>query len=206
MDNQPPPRQRRTRTGSGAASTPPGTEYIYHWNRIIAAVVVLLLVLVLLGLGVRAWLADPAPGPAFGDAALDQSEAPATDPEAVPRPQEPEVAETAPHIAEPEVLQLPGAAPSAEVPPQEETVREQLGITETLPQEPSRVFLPPDTRVNLRADPSLSSPVLRILEPGTELELLDIGEDFYQVRSEHGVVGWVSREYSSVAPYPVSEP
>ena len=98
--------------------------------------------------------------------------------------------------------------PSAEVLLQEETVRELPEIAEALQQEqePSTVFLPPETRVNLRADPSLASPVLRILEPGTELELLDIGEDFYQVRSEHGVVGWVSRDYSSVAPYPVSEP
>ncbi|MBS0002883.1 MAG: SH3 domain-containing protein, partial [Thioalkalivibrio sp.] len=64
----------------------------------------------------------------------------------------------------------------------------------------------PDTRVNLRADPSLSSPVLRILEPGTELELLDIEGDFYHVRSDDGIVGWVSREYSSVVPYPVSQP
>lgn len=210
MDNQPPPRQRRNRIGSGAASTPPRTEYIYHWNRIIAAALVLLLILVLLGLGIRAWLSDPAPAPALGDAAIDASEAPATDLEAVPPSREPEIAETAPQPAEPEALRTPGAAPSAEVPLQEETVREFPEIAETLQQEqeqePSTVFLPPETRVNLRADPSLASPVLRILEPGTELELLDIGEDFYQVRSEHGVVGWVSRDFSSVAPYPVSEP
>ena len=207
MDNQPPPRQRKTRIGSGAASTPSGTEYIYHWNRIIAAVVVLLLIAGLLGLGIRAWLSDPTPAMASGNAGLDAVEAPVTDSASAPRSGNPEVGGAEPQPAPSESVQAPQtASPPEEVPPREAVVPERLEIPETAQDEPSTVFLPPDTRVNLRADPSLSSPVLRILEPGTELELLDIGGDFYQVRSDAGIVGWVSREYSSVTPYPASVP
>jgi len=66
----------------------------------------------------------------------------------------------------------------------------------------SRVFLPPDTRVNLRAAPSLSSPVLRILDARDELLLLETGTRFHQVRAAGGIVGWVSRDFSSLEPYP----
>ncbi|TVP93177.1 MAG: SH3 domain-containing protein [Thioalkalivibrio sp.] len=205
MDNQPPPRQRKTRTGSGAAPTPPQTEYIYHWNRIIAAVVVLVLIVGLLGLGIRAWLSDPAP--ASADAGPESVEVPELPVEAAPGSRERQVAEPAPEPVAPEVVQPPAEeSPPAELPAREPFVPESLRMPESAQSEPSAVFLPPDTRVNLRADPSLASPVLRILEPGTELELLDIGEDFYQVRSDDGVVGWVSREYSSLAPYPASQP
>ncbi len=67
----------------------------------------------------------------------------------------------------------------------------------------SHVFLPPDTRVNLRAAPSLSSPVLRILDDRAELQLLGTTEAFFQVRTAERITGWVSREYSSLLPYTV---
>lgn len=203
MDNQPPPRQRKSRTGSGAAPTPSRTEYIYHWNRIAAAVVVLLLMVGLLGFGLHAWLSDPAPA----NAGPGSVEVPEPSLEAAPGSPEQEVVEPAPEPVAPEVVQAPAEeSPPAELPAREPLVPESPGRPESAPSEASTVFLPPETRVNLRADPSLSSPVLRILEPGTELELLEIGEDFYQVRSDDGIVGWVSREYSSVTPYPVSGP
>ncbi len=203
MDNQPPQRQRKTRTGSGAAPTPTRTEYIYHWNRIVAALVVLLLMVGLLGFGLHAWLSDPAPG----DAEPESVEVPELVLEEAPGSPEQEVVEPAPEPVAPEAVQAPAEeSPPAELPAREPFVPESPRMPEGAPSEASTVFVPPDTRVNLRADPSLSSPVLRILDPGTELELLEIGEGFYQVRSDDGIVGWVSREYSAVAPYPVSEP
>lgn len=69
----------------------------------------------------------------------------------------------------------------------------------------SRVFLPPDTRVNLRAAPSLSSPVLRILDARAELQLLGTTEAFFQVRTAERIVGWVSRDYASPTPYAIPD-
>lgn len=94
-------------------------------------------------------------------------------------------------------LPMEPEAPLAEATP--ETM-----ASDTPPETPSsRVFLPPDTRVNLRAAPSLASPVLRILDDRADLRLLGTAEAFFQVRTDERITGWVSRDHSSLVPYTV---
>jgi hypothetical protein len=249
MKTQPPTRPPRTRIGARAA--PPKSEYIYHWNRIIAALAALVLLIGLIGFGIHAWLSAPSAPPAR--AGLDAMDAPvapaevAREPgqqhvlEAVPAPAEPDVLpppdaadlpepvepeitvapDTAglPEPSDPEIAAAPGtaglpepsdpeiaAAPDAATPadlpqPADEGAPARPDTRETTEGYAPRVFLPPDTRVNLRAAPSLSSPVLRILDANAELWLLETTDDFYQVRSAEGIVGWISRDFSSLAPY-----
>lgn len=56
--------------------------------------------------------------------------------------------------------------------------------------------------VNLRRDPSTSSPILEHLPTSTRLVLLDTSPDsgFYHVRTEDDRVGWIFAKYVSVSP------
>ena len=260
MKTQPKKRQRRTRTGAGAAPEPVKTEFIYHWNRIIGALAVLVLLIGLSGFGLHAWLSSPSapsmdagfdevgapvprlevasepggqaagePAPAdrrahSDEAALDgrlaETEAPpqipATGEDAGPDLATSDAPESstrvvqtapgpAPEPAAPEVTTAPDAAmlPDTES-PIEESGPARSEAHEAAQADASRVFLAPGTRVNLRAAPSLASPVLRILDArveDVELQLVAAGEAFYQVRSAEGIVGWVSRDFSSLTPY-----
>jgi hypothetical protein len=202
MNTQPPARQRKKGIGAGASRQPPKTEYIYHWNRILAALVGLLLLFGLIGFAVYAWLSPPA---TRDNAGMDAGVPPGAQVEAEPEPRAREVDATEIEPAEPEAAQAPDApmAPDDEVPTEEEALVPPDGI-DTVGEQPSQVFLPPDTRVNLRAEPSLTSTVLLILDASAELQLLSMDESFYEVRTAEGVVGWVSREFSSLSPY--SEP
>ena len=115
------------------------------------------------------------------------------------------VVQTAPEPAAPEVTPAPYAAMLPDTgSPIEESVPARSEAHEAAQEGASRVFLAPGTRVNLRAAPSLASPVLRILDAraeDVELHLVAAGEAFYQVRSAEGIVGWVSRDFSSLTPY-----
>jgi preprotein translocase subunit Sss1 len=110
-------------------------------------------------------------------------------------------AESLPDPEEPGITPVPEAAtPRDPASPLEQDMRARPEAQETVEGDVLRVYLPPGTRVNLRAAPRLSSPVLRILDPGAELWLLQTADDFYQVRSAEGLVGWVSRDFSSLTP------
>jgi hypothetical protein len=234
MNTQPPAGPRSRRIGARAAPQPPKTEYIYHWNRIMAALAALVLLAGLAGFAIHAWLLPPTAEP--GDAGFETVDAPAADPEIAPESAERDVPEPGPAPLEPEVMVSPEAAdlsepaepastpapdaadlpepleqettpaPDAATPrdtaaPFEQGIRARSEAQEAAEGDFSRVFLPPGTRVNLRAAPRLSSPVLRILDSGAELWLVETADHFYQVRSAEGIVGWVSRDFSSLTPY-----
>jgi hypothetical protein len=211
MNTQPPTRQRKTRIGAGASAQPPKTEFIYHWNRIIGALVGLVLLIVLIGFAMHAWLSSPSVP--SSDAGVDDVGTPVAQLEAVPESGEQDVGEPVPQPAEPEVTPDPVAPPQEATPgtdaatppdrasPLEEDIPAWSAAPQTAEGDLPRVFLPPDTRVNLRAAPAPSSPVLRILDARAELRLLEVDEAFYQVRSDQGIVGWVSRDFSSLTPY-----
>jgi hypothetical protein len=216
MNTQPPKRQRKTRIGAGASAQPPKTEFIYHWNRIIGALVGLVLLIVLIGFAMHAWLSSPsAPS---SDAGFDQGGAPVAQLEVAPESGDQEVGEPAPQPAELDVTPDPVAPPHEATPaadaatppdralPLEEDIPARSEAQQTAEGDLPRVFLPPDTRVNLRAAPAPSSPVLRILDARAELRLLEVDEAFYQVRSNEGIVGWVSRDFSSLTPYATPAP
>ncbi|TVP78801.1 MAG: SH3 domain-containing protein [Thioalkalivibrio sp.] len=200
MNTTPPTRQRKTRTGAGSPTQPPKTEFIYHWNRIIGALGLLLLLIGLFGFAIHTWLSSPA-----RDAGVDEVGAPVADLEVAPEAGERDLGEPAP--AEPEVAPAPDAAMSPDTAsPFIEGIPALPEAHETAEEDLARVFLPPGTRVNLRAAPSLDSPVLRVLEAPVELQLLETGEAFYQVRSPEDIVGWVSQEFSSLTPYVTPAP
>lgn len=216
MNTQPPTRQRKTRIGAGASAQPPKTEFIYHWNRIVGALVGLVLLIVLIGFAMHAWLSSPsAPS---SDAGLDDVGTPVAQVEAAPDSGGQGVGEAAPPPAEPEVTPDPvvppeeaapatdAATPPDRAPPLEADIPVRTEAQQTAEGDLPRVFLPPDTRVNLRAAPAPSSPVLRILDARAELRLLEVEEAFYQVRSDEGIVGWVSRDFSSLTPYATPAP
>lgn len=228
MNTQPPKRQRKTRINAGASAQPPKTEFVYHWNRIIGALVGLVLLVVLIGFAMHAWLSSPsAPS---SDAGFDDMGAPVAllevAPESgeqdvggpAPQPVESGVGEPAPQTAEPAVIPDPVAPPHEGTPatdattlPDRDSILEGDIPTRTEAQliaegDLPRVFLPPDTRVNLRAAPAPTSAVLRILDARAELRLLEIDEAYYQVRSDEGIVGWVSRDFSSLTPYSTPAP
>jgi len=203
MNTTPPTRQRKTRTVAGASRQPPKTEFIYHWNRIFGALAVLVLLIGLLGFAIHAWWSSPSPP--SSDAGFDEVGAPVAHLEVVPEAEEHDVGETAP--AEAEVTPAPDATPPPDTAsPFAEGIPALPEARETAEEDVARVFLQPDTRVNLRASPSLDSPVLRILEAPVELLLLETDEAFYQVRSPEGIVGWVSRDISSLTPYATPAP
>ena len=56
--------------------------------------------------------------------------------------------------------------------------------------------------VNLRRDPSTSSPVIELLETGTRLTLVDetVDSGFYHVRTEDDQVGWVWSKFVKLSP------
>jgi hypothetical protein len=58
--------------------------------------------------------------------------------------------------------------------------------------------------VNLRRDPSTSSPILAHLANGSRLTLIDAAADsgFYHVRTEDDQVGWVWSKYAKLSPNP----
>ena len=200
MNTTPPTRQRKARTGARTSSQPPKTEFIYHWNRIIGALAVLVLLIVLLGFAMHAWLSSPP-----SDAGFDEVSAPVAHLEVAPEAGERDVGEPAP--AEPEVATVPDAAtPPDTASPVVEGIPARSEAHATAEEDVARVFLQPDTRVNLRAAPALDSPVLRVLEAPVELQLLETGEAFYQVRSPEDIVGWVRRDFSSLTPYATPAP
>ena len=200
MNTTPPTRQRKTRPGARATSQPAKTEFIYHWNRIFAALAFVLLLIGFLGFAIHAWLSSPS-----RDAGFDEVGAPVGHLEVAPEAGQGDVHGPAP--ADPEVA----AASEAVTPPDtaspfEEGIPAPPEAQETTAEDSARVFLPPDTRVNLRAAPSLDSPVLRVLEAPVELQLLETDEAFHQVRSPEDIVGWVSRDFSSLTPYAAPAP
>ena len=217
MNTQPRTRQRKTRIGAGASAQPPKTEFIYHWNRIIGALVGLVLLIVLIGFAMHAWLSSPsAPS---SDAGIDEVVTPFVQLEGAPEAGQQDVGEPVPRPAEPEVTVDPvtpphdalaatdaATTPSDRVATLEEDIPARSAAQETAEGDLSRVFLPPGTRVNLRAVPATSGPVLRIVDASADLRLLEIGEAFYQVRSDEGIVGWVSRDFSSLTPYATPAP
>jgi hypothetical protein len=163
-------------------------------------------------------VSEPTPAPvepevmASPDAAdlpepVEPESTPAPDAADLPGPLEPEV------MPAPDAADLPGPfeqesmpAPDAATAPDtaaafEQDIRARSEAQEAAEGDFSRVFLPPGTRVNLRAAPRLSSPVLRILDSGAELWLVETADHFYRVRSAEGIVGWVSRDFSSLTPY-----
>lgn len=179
---------------------PVSTQYIYHWNRIFGALALLLLLIGLIGFGLHAWLSSPSTS---ADAEVDAVDAPVALVEGDPGSDDQDAAETTPELPEAEGTPIPDTVASTDaVVPVEESREVEPETGEAGNEVRSRVFLPPDTRVNLRAAPSLSSPVLRILDVRDELQLLESGAAFFQVRSADGIVGWVSRDYSSLEPYP----
>jgi hypothetical protein len=199
MNTQPPTRQRKTGTGARAPSQPRKTEYIYHWNRILGALGGLVLLFGLIGFGIHTWLSSPS---SVGYTDLDAADVPGPQFEAAPEPIGNGAGPAAAEPAQPDATPGSGAvSPPGTVAPVEEGIPARLDAAETADQHLSPVFLPPGTRVNLRAAPSLSSPVLRILDSTAELQLLDTRESFYQVRSSDGVAGWISRDFSSLRPY-----
>ncbi|MCA1792247.1 MAG: SH3 domain-containing protein [Thioalkalivibrio sp.] len=216
MNTQPPTRQRKTRIGAGASPQAPQTEFIYHWNRIIGALVTLVLLIVLTGFAIHAWLSSPS-SPS-GDVGFDEVTTPVAQLEDAPESDEQDVGEPTPQPAGPELVPEPVAPPPEATPttdaatlperisPLEENTPARSEARQTPEGDVPRVFLPPDTRVNLRAAPTPSSPVLRILDAQAGLRLLEIDEAFYQVRSDEGVVGWVSRNFSSLTPYTTPAP
>jgi hypothetical protein len=200
MNTQPPTRHRDTRIGSGAPRQPVKTEYIYHWNRIYGALAVLLLLIGLIGYAVHAWVSSPS---ASQDAGLEVVEASVATLELAAESDEPGYGAPAPVLAEAEITSIPETAMVHDpVLPLEEASTEGSETAVAANARTLRVYLPPDTRVNLRAAPSLSSPVLRILGARDELLLLETGTRFHQVRVAGGIVGWVSRDFSSLEPYP----
>ncbi|MFO8154312.1 SH3 domain-containing protein [Thioalkalivibrio sp.] len=216
MNTQPPIRQRKTRIGAGASGQPPKTEFIYHWNRIIGALAGLVLLIVLVGFGIQAWLSSPsAPS---GDAGLEDVGTPVVPLEAAPESGAQVIGTSAAQPAGSTISPDPvapvqdapsttdAAMPADTASPRDEDVPARSQPQPTAEGDLPRVFLPPDTRVNLRAEPALSSPVLRILDAGAELRLLERDEAFYQVRSDEGIVGWVSRDFSSLTPYATPAP
>ena len=193
---------------------PVRTQYVYHWDRIVGALTVLVLVIGLVGFGLHAWLFSPPTVPP-ADRAIELVDAPILPPfPADPRPEDlpPEdlpaedlPAEDLHEIAWPEFI----ASPDAEFGQPIATPVDEGGPaaleTAVIPEEAGgRVFLPPGTRVNLRAAPTLSSAVLQIVDERAELWFLEAGDAFYRVRTEAGIIGWVSRDYSSLEPYPES--
>jgi hypothetical protein len=199
MNTQPPTRQRKTGTGAKVSSQPRKTEYIYHWNRILGALIGLVLLFGLIGFGIHTWLSSPS---STGPADLDAVDIPGPRLEVAPEPIGNGVGATAAEPAQPDATPGSDAVPPPDaVVPLEEGIPEQSDAAETADQHLSPVFLPPGTRVNLRAAPSLSSPVLRILDSTAELQLLDTRESFYQVRSSDGIAGWISRDFASLRPY-----
>jgi hypothetical protein len=198
MNTQPPTRQRKTGTGAKTSSQQQKTEYIYHWNRIFGALIGLALLFGLIGFGIHTWLSSPS---STRDADLDAVHVPDPHFEIASESIDNGVGATAAEPAQPDATPGSDPVPPDAVVPFEERIPERSDAAETADQHLSPVFLPPGTRVNLRAAPSLSSPVLRILDSTAELQLLDTRESFYQVRSSDGVAGWISRDFSSLRPY-----
>ena len=200
MNTQSSKRQRNTGIGAGAARQPVETEYIYHWNRIYGALALLLLLIGLTGYAIHAWVSSPS---ASGDGGFEIGEAPVAPVALAAESNEQDADDGASEVPETEVTPVPDSVmPDDPILPLEEASPVRTETAETATEVASRVFLPPDTRVNLRAAPSLSSPVLRILDARDELLLLETGTRFHQVRAAGGIVGWVSRDFSSLEPYP----
>jgi hypothetical protein len=63
-------------------------------------------------------------------------------------------------------------------------------------------------KVNLRRDPSTSSPILGVLAKGSRLDLVEetAHSGFYHVRTEDDEVGWVSTKYVTVSSTPAIPP
>lgn len=204
MNTQSPTLPRKTKLRAGTAPRPMKIQYVYHWDRIIGALAVLALLIGLLGFAIYNWV---SPVSTVGDVGVDPVEASVAQLDVTAGSAAQDVGATASKPVAPD-----GASDS------DNAIRSDLGIpfeeeftllsagAEAGSGEPSRVLLPAGTRVNLRAEPSLSSPVLRILDSSVELQLIEKGDFFFQVRSADGVVGWVSRDFSSVAPYAASAP
>ncbi|AGA35321.1 protein of unknown function DUF1058 [Thioalkalivibrio nitratireducens DSM 14787] len=198
MKTQPRKGQRKSRIR--VPSQPTTTEYVYHWNRIIGVLVVLVLLIGLIGFAISGWLWSPSALPR--DTAFDDADVPVVGLEIATESGEQHVGKPVPGQAESSVAPaLEVATPLETVPPVEAGTSEGPAAREPADDERSQVFLPPGTRVNLRAAPSLASPVLRILDADSQLRFLETAEDFYRVRSADGVVGWVSRDFSSRTPY-----
>lgn len=54
----------------------------------------------------------------------------------------------------------------------------------------------PSDWLNLRTGPSLDSPVIEVMPPGSSVEVLSLGENgFYSVRFEQRVIGYASADY-----------
>jgi uncharacterized protein YgiM (DUF1202 family) len=57
-------------------------------------------------------------------------------------------------------------------------------------------FATPTDWLNLRSGPSLSSSVIEVMPPGSNLDVLSLGENgFYSVRFEQRVIGYASADY-----------
>jgi len=154
----------------------------------------------LIGYAIHAWVSSPY---ASGNAGLEIGEAPVAPVALATESNEQDAGDGAPEVSEAEVTPVPDSAmPYDPILPLEEASPVGAETAEAATEGTSRVFLPPGTRVNLRAAPSLSSPVLRILDARDELLLLETGTRFHQVRAAGGIVGWVSRDFSSLEPYP----
>lgn len=199
MTSQPPTRDRKARTGVGVPAQPVKTEYIYHWNRIFGALALLLLFVGLIGFAIYAWLPSPS---APGDTAGEVVDTPVALLDVASESDDQDTVEAAPEAGV-EVTPIPDTAmPYGTELPVEENGPADSEAADVAEEGPFQVFLQPDTRVNLRAAPSLTSPVLFILDERAELQLLETSAAFYQVRSAEGIVGWVSRDHSSLEPYP----
>lgn len=204
MSAQPPTRERKTRIRAGTSSPPPKIEYVYHWDRIIGAFVLLVLLIGLLGFALRAWVSSSSKP---GDGDFITGEAPVAQMEVAPGPAEQDGGAAANESDEPEVATVPDTVMRNEMAsPVDEDGLAKSEVPEITGEDLPPVFLSPGTRVNLRAAPSLASPVLRILDNDAELRLLEIGALFHQVRTADGIAGWVSRDFSSLTPYAAPTP
>jgi uncharacterized protein YgiM (DUF1202 family) len=60
-------------------------------------------------------------------------------------------------------------------------------------------FATPTDWLNLRTGPSLDSPVIEVMPPGSSVDVLGLGENgFYSVRFEQRVIGYASSDYLSL--------
>lgn len=124
---------------------------------------------------------------------------------AIPPPSEPSVQPSRPKASDPPTVQRPTPTPS---PPSMSAPSPQPPPTPTPPARSSQESSPPERatapvrfvsveKANLRDGPDPKARVLRVLTKGTKLTVITKSNQWYRVRLDNGVEGWVAESVTS---------
>lgn len=171
MMTQPPARQRKPRIRGRGSSQPQRVEYIYHWNRIMAALAGLALVIALIVFAFHAWLfSSPAATPEAGvDAAAEVVAWPEVVLDAAMPQSGTSVAETVDTVEPAAVLADRGSADAPDHPESTEPAPLAGEVPEPAPVEPEAGDAATDESGTIGAAETLATPAGPADAPGSEV-------------------------------------